>query len=85
MENYLHAINIESKTKINVTGVVEVCEFTEKEIKLKIKDNSHLLILGDNLKIKCFDDKNGNFTAIGVIDLVRYKGGSESVIKKVFK
>ena len=85
MENNIHTINIESKTKINVTSVVDVCEFTEKEIKLKIKDNTFLFIVGDNLKIKCFDDKNGIFTAIGLIELVKYKGGNEGVIKKVFK
>ncbi len=85
MENTVHSIIIENKSRVNITSVLEVTSFSDKEIKLKLKDNTVLFIFGSALKISCFDNKNGNFTALGSIENVRYKGVQDNLIKKVFK
>ena len=86
MENIsLHTITIENKQRVNTTCVSEVLAFSDKEIKLKLKNNNILFIYGVNLKISCFDNKNGNFIASGIIESVRYKDAQDNLIKKVFK
>ena len=85
MENIVHSIVIDNKSRMSITSVSEVTAFSDKEIRLKLKDNTVLLILGTSLKISCFDNKNGNFTALGSIESIRYKGAQDNLIKKVFK
>ncbi len=85
MENISHTLIIENKSKINLTSVLEVLAFSDKEIKLKLKDNTIIIVLGSLLRITCFDNKSGSFTAQGVIESVKYKPKEESVLKKVFK
>ena len=85
MENIVHSIVVENKSRINITSVSEVTAFSDKEIKLKLKDNTSLFIFGSALKISCFDNKNGTFTALGSIENIRYKDAQDNLIKKVFK
>ena len=85
MENICNSLVIENKSRINITSVNEVLAFSDKEIKLKLKDNTIIIVLGSALRITCFDNKNGNFIAQGVIDSVKYKPKEENVLKKVFK
>ncbi len=85
MENNIHNLTIENKSRINLTNVLEVLAFSDKEIKIKLKDNTVLVVFGSALKITCFDNKNGNFIAQGVIESVKYKPKEENVLKKVFK
>lgn len=83
MEN-LHHLTIENKRKLTVTDAKEVMSFSDKEIKLGLKDGGVLSVLGENLKITCFDDKNGTFCAVGKIFSTRYKEKAQTFIKKVF-
>ena len=85
MESINHSVIIDNKSRINITSVFEVLAFSDKEIKLKLKDNSIITVFGNNLKITCFDNKNGSFIAQGVIDSIKYKPKEENVLKKVFK
>lgn len=85
MENFVHSFTLENKTRISVTAVSEVTAFSDKEIKLKLKDNTLLAISGVNLKISCFDNKNATFLASGQVEGVRYRGVGENLVKKVFK
>ncbi len=85
MENIVHSIVVENKSRINITSVSEVTAFSDKEIKLKLKDNTVLFIFGSALKISCFDNKNGTFTALGSIENIKYKDAQDNLIKKVFK
>ncbi len=84
MENVSQNIVIENKSKISVTLVSEVLAFSDREIRLKLKDNTILVIVGSNLKINCFDNKNLTFLAVGSIEQVRSRGG-ENLMKRVFK
>ena len=86
MENLLvHSITIENKSRVNINNVLEVVAFSDKEIKLKLKNNEILFIYGSALKISCFDNKNGSFLASGTVESVRYKSAQDNLIKKVFK
>ncbi len=85
MENLIQNLVIENKSKISVNSVLEVLAFSEKEIRLKLKDNTQLYIFGANLKINCFDNKNLSFLASGSIEGVKYKGAQENLLKKVLK
>ncbi len=86
MENLaVHSITIENKSRVIINSVLEVLAFSEKEIKLKLKNNDVLSVFGNSLKITCFDNKNGSFLANGVVESVRYKSAESSLIKKVFK
>lgn len=86
MENLsVHSITIENKSRVVINSVLEVLAFSDKEIKLKLKNNNILFVLGSNLKITCFDNKNGSFIAGGLVESVRYKEAGDNLIKKVFK
>ena len=85
MENFCQNVSIESRARISISGVMEVNSFSDREITLKLKDNKRIVIMGNNLKILSFDNKNGNFTAQGLVDELKYKDAQEKFIKKVFK
>ncbi len=84
MENK-HVLTLDSKRVLSLTNALEVIAFSDKEIKLKLKDGTTLIVQGDNLKITCFDDKNGTFIAVGNFTLVKYKTSAEGFIKRVLK
>ena len=84
MENFNHTLTIENMQKIKVLDALEVEGFSSREIRLKLKDKTQLVIGGENLKITCFDDKNGSFMAVGKIVSTRYKQGVSNAFKKVF-
>jgi hypothetical protein len=84
MENCNHTLTIDNMQKIKVLDAKEVLAFSSKEIKIKLSDKTILVVGGENLKITCFDDKNGSFIAVGKILSTRYKQGVTSAIKKVF-
>lgn len=84
MEN-LHIMTVESKRRITVTEAKEVLAFSDKEIRLKLKDGSFLNVYGDSLKITAFDDVSGVFSASGTINGTKYKQGINSFVKKVFR
>ena len=85
MDNSIHSLVVENKKKLSVTLAKEVMSFSEKEIKIKLRSGSVLLVVGDGLKITAFDELSGNFTAIGNIQGTRYKDAGENLLKKVFK
>ena len=54
MEIVNHTLSLESRRRICLTAVLEVLSFSDKEIRLKLKNNEVLTISGENLKIVCF-------------------------------
>ncbi len=85
MENYKHTLTIENKSKVYLTDVIEVLAFSDKEIKLKLKDGNLVLIEGNGLKILAFDNNGGDFSMQGKIINIKYRDKSQSIMKKVFK
>ena len=84
MDN-LHLLTIDNRKKLTASGVMEVKEFSDKEVKLKLSDKTILILYGNNFKIGGFDEKSGNVLLTGDITSIKYKGKEESLIKKVFK
>ena len=82
MQN-LHVLTIESKRRITITEAKEVTAFSDREIKLKLKDGGELIIVGSDLKITAFDDNSGCFSASGSVVGTKYKQPVSSLIKKV--
>ena len=85
MEINNHTLYLENKKSGKITSVLEVKNFSENEIKLKLKDQTVLLLAGSNLKIISFDNGSGVLTFVGDIGSVKYQGKSEKFISKVFK
>ena len=85
MENTYHTLTIENKNKVLITNVKEVLSFSDKDIKLKLKDNGIITIDGEELKILSFDNVGGEFTMQGKIFQVKYRDKTESLVKRVFK
>lgn len=83
MQN-LHVLTVESKRRITVSEVKEVLAFSDKEIRLKLKDGTTLIMQGANLKITAFDDNSGLFSASGTFNGAKYKEAMSTFIKKVF-
>lgn len=84
MDN-LHVLTIDNRKKVTATGILEVASFSDREIKLIVKDKTVLFLNGNNLKILGFDNQSGNFMLTGEIVSFKYRGKEESLIKKVFK
>lgn len=84
MEN-LQCLTIKNKNALDASGVAEVKEFSDKEVKLKLTDKTVLILTGNNFKMGGFDEKSGNVLIYGEITCLKYKGKEESLIKKVFK
>ncbi len=85
MEIINHTLTLESRRRICLTEVLEVLAFSDKEIRLKLKNNEAVILSGDNLKIVCFDSANANFSASGNFLSVKYRTGATSIAKRVFK
>lgn len=84
MDN-LHLLTIDNRKRLTASGVLEVKEFSDREVKLKLSDKTILILYGNNFKIGGFDEKSGNVLMTGDIISLRYKGKEESLLKKVFK
>ena len=85
MENICHNVCLDNKRAGKITNVSEVKNFSENEIKLKLKDGTLLNILGANLRIVSFDNASGILNFVGVIQGLKYQEKSEKFLKKVFK
>ena len=84
MDN-LHLLTIDNRKRLTASGVLEVKEFSDREVKLKLSDKTILILYGNNFKIGGFDEKSGNVLMTGDIISLKYKGREESLLKKVFK
>ncbi len=84
MDN-LHLLTIDNRKRLTASGVLEVKEFSDREVKLKLSDKTILILYGNNFKIGGFDEKSGNVLMTGDIISLKYKGKEESLLKKVFK
>ena len=85
MEVVNHTLNLESRRRVCLTAVLEVSAFSDKEIRLKLKNDESVILSGENLKIVCFDSSNGSFSASGNFLGIRYRTAGASIVKKVFK
>jgi sporulation protein YabP len=82
--NKVHTLNIDKK--VTVTGVINVEEYDDKHIILKLSDK--LVILdGSGFNIEKLDIKEGNVIVAGVIVNIKYTNSREKVpiLKRILK
>lgn len=82
-------MNIESRKRLTLSGVLEVVSFNEEQIILNTNLGT-LSIKGSNLKMNKLDVQNGDVIIIGMINSCIYtskeaKKSKESIISKLFK
>ena len=83
-EKIVHGLNIESRRKLNVTGVESVDGFSDQILKLSV-NGEKLTFLGNNIKITSYNKANGNLSADGDFIEIKYCKKRDGFIKKVFK
>ena len=74
----LHALSLEGRKKLNLSGIEDVISFDELSIYL-ITKNGNLLIEGTDLHITTLDISSGNMTVDGLINSIIY---NDKEIKK---
>lgn len=81
-----HTICMENQTNLRITGVLEVVSATDKGILCKLS-NSHLQILGENLRVEKLSPEENLLTAVGTICGIKYLGGQKNsnFFKKIFR
>jgi sporulation protein YabP len=77
-------LNLESRKRLNVTGVNSVDGFTDQFVNLTVLD-SKLKIIGENLKIINFNKSNGSFLLEGLINEIKYAKKRKPLIKRLLK
>lgn len=88
MEERLHNLTLEGRSKLNISGVDEVVSFNEREVLLNI--NSVLLtVKGEGIKVDSVSKETGEVEISGeVITSMMYSRGvkrNESLLGRVFK
>ena len=81
-------ISLENRKKLILTGVIEVIEFSDKEITLKT-NLGNLNVKGENLKIDKLDVQNGDVIIRGVVSSMIYTNKTinkkiPNIIKRIF-
>ncbi|MBE6050098.1 MAG: sporulation protein YabP [Clostridium sp.] len=81
-------ISLENRKKLILTGVIEVIEFSDKEITLST-NLGNLNVKGENLKIDKLDVQNGDVIIRGSVNSIIYSGkgikkNKPNIIKRIF-
>lgn len=81
-----HKVELDNHSLLSVTGVKGVPTFSDKEIKVLLKDEN-MLVTGQNLEIKLLDLDRGNLVATGFVTGLKYSSGNveTGVLKRLFK
>ena len=81
-----HKVELDNHSLLSVTGVKGVPTFSDKEIKVMLKDEN-MLVTGQNLEIKLLDLERGNLVATGYVTGLKYSSGNveTGVLKRLFK
>lgn len=67
-----HTVIMEERSRLSVTGVVEVCSFDENEIVVET-NSGELIIRGSELHIDKLNIDNGELKVTGVIGDLSYE------------
>ena len=76
---------IEERKHITVTCVESVDAFSEREIVLTLTGGGRAVVSGSELKIVNFSKTAGTFSAAGKVAGIRFTGGKEKLVKRLFR
>lgn len=81
-----HKINIDNRTKINITGVDKVISASETQVLAKVS-GTKLCILGKNLTVSRLDVEQGILDLTGELNSLKYTGttSTQGFLKRIFK
>ncbi len=80
----LDKLLLEGQKKLNMTGVDAVESFSEQSLKLKVSGNK-VNIFGENIKITAYNKANGNLSAEGLFNEIKYSHSKAPLLKRIFK
>ena len=69
-------LTLEDRRKISLTGVESVDAFSDNCIRLTV-NGVKLTVTGSKFQLLAFSEGNGSFSAVGVVDALRYGGGKK--------
>lgn len=81
-----HKIELDHLHSMSVTGVLDVPTFTDKNIVVKLADET-LHVSGQSLSVKNLDVESGKLQIEGRVDAIKYvaKSTPGSFAKRIFK
>lgn len=81
-----HKINIDNRTKINITGVEKVISASQTQVIAKVS-GSRLCILGKNLSVSKLDVEQGILDLTGELNSLKYSAtaSTQGFFKRIFK
>ncbi len=82
--NDLVTLSLVGQKQISLTGVKKVDEFTAESIALTLPEG-RLLLTGKELKVIHFSEKEGAFSAAGLVENIRFGAKKVSLAKRIFK
>lgn len=71
-DNRQHTIELEDRSKMIITGVNDVSEFSESQVKLKTNMGG-LTVKGSNLSITRLNTPDGDVEINGSVDFIQYQ------------
>ena len=80
---YNENLTLENRKTLKVAGIQEVCNSSENNICIKLKDTT-LTILGTNIHITKLDVNSGILEADGEFNSIKY-GKPANIFRKIFK
>ena len=80
----LERLILEGRKRLSMSGVESVDGFSSQQIKLSVGGNK-VIILGSEMKITAFNKGNGNLSAEGSFQSIRYDVKKGPIIKRIFK
>lgn len=78
------ALTLTGQKQISLSGVKKVDEFTAESIILTLPDG-RLFLSGKELKVIGFSEKEGTFSAAGLVESIRFGTKKVSLMKRIFK
>ena len=80
IKNIEHSVIIEKRSKINLSGILDVLSFDEQTVVLKT-EMGDLTIKGESLKVNCFAVETGSLSLEGEFAALAYSSGTKKNLK----
>ena len=77
-------LTLDGRKLLTMTGVSSVDGFGEQFLSLTVSGNK-VKITGENIKISTFNKANGNLTAEGTFNEIKYNYKKAPLVKRIFK
>lgn len=78
------SLTLDKRNKLSMTGVIAVDGFTEQSLKLSV-GSGKVFITGENIKITSYNKANGNLSADGKFNQIKYGQEKAPIMKRIFK